>query len=153
MSITEQRVEELRRIANAHGGFVDPRTVIEHARDENSVLHDCFEWDDSKAAQEHRLNQARLLIRVSVQYLEETGQEPIPVFVSLTTDRKQGAGYRPIITVLNDRELRQQLLIDALNELSTFQRKYQRLNELDGVFSEIVKIQAKAKPTITLPSE
>lgn len=32
------------------GESVTPRQIVDRARDENSELHKCFEWDDAKAA-------------------------------------------------------------------------------------------------------
>lgn len=47
-------------------GKVAPAQIVEAARDENSPLHGVFEWDDTIAAEEHRLLQARQLIRTIV---------------------------------------------------------------------------------------
>jgi hypothetical protein len=54
-------------------GRVTPEAVLEAAADPASPLHDHFEWDDAAAAQQHRLEQARSLIRsVRVQITTET---------------------------------------------------------------------------------
>jgi hypothetical protein len=58
----EARIEEM----VATHGKVAPSQIVEAARDENSPLHQVFEWDDTIAAQEHRLLQARQLIRTVV---------------------------------------------------------------------------------------
>jgi hypothetical protein len=52
-------------------GKLSPIAVIEAAREPDSPLHGYFEWDDSKAAEQYRLDQARCLIR-SVQFEVET---------------------------------------------------------------------------------
>lgn len=44
-------------------GRLDPADVVEAARDPASPLHGYFEWDDTEAARQHRLGQARQLIR------------------------------------------------------------------------------------------
>lgn len=44
-------------------GRFAPNDVVEAARDEDSPLHAFFEWDDSLAAEAHRVEQARRLIR------------------------------------------------------------------------------------------
>lgn len=54
--------EELQRIHDAAGGRLKASAVVEAARDPRSVLHPHFQWDDSLAAEAHRLNQARRLI-------------------------------------------------------------------------------------------
>lgn len=44
-------------------GRLTARDVVTAARDPASPLHDCFEWDDSTAAEAWRTEQARSLIR------------------------------------------------------------------------------------------
>lgn len=41
---------------------ITPQEVLEKARDENSELHKCFEWDNDIAAEKYRLEQARKII-------------------------------------------------------------------------------------------
>jgi len=62
-------VDELTRIANKHNGLLRPADVIEAARPVGSPLHTRFTWDDTEAAHQYRLWQAREIIRVSVEYL------------------------------------------------------------------------------------
>ena len=114
---------------------------MERARPKTSPLHSRFTWDDSEAAHQYRIWQARQLIRVSVELIGGlTG--PVDVFVSLTTDRyEKGGGYRVMTKVLSDSELREQMLTDALNELSVFEQKYSRLKELAAVFAGIHKVK------------
>lgn len=59
-------------------GEIDPNSIIETARDPRHVLHKKFEWDDTKAAHQHRLNQARQLIR-AVVVTRSTVQQPTPI--------------------------------------------------------------------------
>ncbi len=56
---------EINFLLETHGK-VEQQQIIERARDPQSPLHDIFEWDDTTAAIEHRLLQARQLIRVIV---------------------------------------------------------------------------------------
>jgi hypothetical protein len=65
-------------------GRLTASNVVETARDETSPLHSHFEWDDSAAAEEHRKEQARRLIR-SVKIRVETNQQiaiRAPAYVS-----------------------------------------------------------------------
>jgi len=136
-------IAELKRIAEENGGILKPEVVVEEARPKSSPIHSRFTWDDSKAAHEHRLWQARQLIRVVVEVIEGVkGRHE--VFVSLSSDRKE-SGYRVMTEVLSKSELRRQMLSDALNELVLFQEKYQRLKELAAVFSSIRKVTKRRK--------
>ena len=53
----------LEAIAAAHGGTLRPEDVGKAARAADHPLHSRFEWDNAKAAEAHRLDQARSLIR------------------------------------------------------------------------------------------
>ena len=135
--------KELKRIAAQNGGLLQPETVVEEARDESSPLHSRFQWDDTVGAQLYRIWQARQLIRVTVEVLAGT-DEVTEVFVSLTPDReRESGGYRVLANVLSDAEMRNQLLSDALDELSLFREKYRKLKELAAVFAAIKKVRKR----------
>ncbi len=130
---------ELQRLAHEHGGVLQPRVVVDAARSPESPLHKSFEWDDTEAAEQWRLQQARKLINVVVRY-EQVGAKSIScrVFVSLTPDRKEGGdGYRLSATVMSDSDQRRQLLADARADMLRFKEKYRALNELAEVFDAI----------------
>ena len=55
---------EMQSIFDKHGA-VTPSLVVEFAKDETTELHKRFEWDDTAAAEQYRLNQARRVIRVT----------------------------------------------------------------------------------------
>jgi hypothetical protein len=44
-------------------GAKTPNAVVKKARSEKTELHKCFEWDDSAAATQYRLDQARYVLR------------------------------------------------------------------------------------------
>jgi len=134
--------EELAKIAKRNGGVLMPAAVVKAARRESSPLHDRFTWDDSKAAQKHRLWEARQLI-VTVRVIVNDS-EPFNAYISLKPDRPEGGGYRAMVEVLSDKELRAQMLGDALAELEVFRKKYKDLKELASVFAATKKVRSKA---------
>lgn len=133
---------ELRRIAKANGGVLQPEAVVRAAMPESSPLHSRFEWSDDVAAQNYRLWQARQLIKVCVEHLPGIST-PTEVFVSLSSDRYSCGGYRTVAEVLKSEDLRSQMLEDALSELEIFKLKYRRLKELAEVFRVIQKVTRK----------
>src|SRR5574343_617559 len=68
---------ELRRIASRNKGILRPDDVVSEAANPESPLHDQFEWDDAKAAQLHRVDAARRLIRSSGIRVTETESGPL----------------------------------------------------------------------------
>ena len=135
--------EELARLMKLGGGILRPVEVVKAAKPKKSPLHDCFEWDDEKAGHEYRLNQARHLI-VSVVVVA-SGGEMLQAHISLKPDRySPGGGYRAMVDVLSDKELRAQMLAEALAELEVFRRKYKDLKELAGIFAAMKKARKPA---------
>lgn len=135
-------VAELHKIAARYDGALLPEVVVSAASNEKSPLHSCFTWDDGIAADQYRLWQARQLIRVSIQIVPGTDKME-RIWVSLTPDRQLDGGYRSLISVMSDKNLRAQLLLDALDDMDCFQAKYQRLKELAAVFSAMKRVRKK----------
>jgi len=132
---------ELDRIQREHGGVLYPKDVISAAKPRNSPLHGEFEWDDTVAAERWRMEQARHLIRVFVNVIEE-GHSETRVYVALSSDRSGGGGYRATVNVLSNKGLREVMLSDALEDMRRFRTKYLALKELASVFAEMDKAEA-----------
>ena len=143
--MSDQIKAELEMICGGAGGILRPSDVVAYAEDENTALHECFEWDDTKAGQEYRLWQARKIIKVHVTVLPNT-TTPINAYVSLKTDRVgEGGGYRPIVDVMNNQQMREQLLAEALEELTYYEKKYKQLTDLAPVFEAAKKIRQSVR--------
>jgi hypothetical protein len=135
--------KELEAIRKSHGGHLRPEDIVEFARDKKTALHSRFQWDDTDAAHQWRLQQARQIIRVHVTVIQED-VGPVRAYVSLKTDRHHKGGYRAMVDVLSDEEQYAQMLADALDELRTFRAKYNKLKELRPVWDAIDSIEPKA---------
>lgn len=105
-----------------------------------SALARALEWDDAKAAREHRLWQVRQLIKLHI--VDERGE---PAIVSLSIDRKAGGGYRDVADVMSMPKLRDVMLRDALAELERVQRRYDSVKELAEVWAAMNRVKAKAR--------
>jgi hypothetical protein len=140
-ALNEAAQAEFDALVERHGGSVLPSHVVEFARDETTALHSYFDWNDSEAARQWRLEQARRVIRLSVTVVRDDPR-PIRAMVSLTTDRRDGIGYRSLQSVLSDNALRAQMEMDALNELRAFRRKYERLASLSPLWPVIEQIES-----------
>ena len=146
-SLTKRQQAELDLLAQQHPLLL-PQTVLDFASDPTTALHSRFTWDDSEAAEQYRLWQARQVLRVAV-YTPEGSEETVRAFVSLRDDRGEG-GYRATVDVLGDADLRAKMLQEALGELHVFERKYRILSELAPVFSAAAHVRerkAQAKPS------
>lgn len=145
---TRTRLDELREIQRANGGLLMPAAVVAYATDEKTALHSAFCWDDTEAAHQYRIEQARRLIRVTVTLIEPMGGKPqmVRAFVSLAQDRNGDdaeGGYRFIPHIMRTAEGRAAVLETALAELEAFQTKYRDLKELSDVFAELSKLRKR----------
>lgn len=117
---------------------ITPQEMIEKARNEQSELHKCFEWNDTVAAEKYRLQQARNVLSMLVFKPKTEEEQPVRIF-SLTTEKST---YQPTKQFLVQADEYQDLLKRALAELETFKRKYRTINELEGLFEAIDAIEA-----------
>jgi hypothetical protein len=135
--------EHLELLKGQAEGDLTPEAVVADAQHDNSPLHNLFEWDDTEAARQHRLHQARNLIGVVVvRYLVDGETEPrnIRAFVNLKME-DGGHVYRSTIASLQDPQTRDVVLSGALRELQTFERKYRDLAELSEVFDALARVE------------
>lgn len=98
-------------------GSVTPEDIVTAARDEASPAHRYFEWNDQKAAQQYRLEQARYILRVI--HVEIAPQETIRAFHSVHIDEMSSTDrqYVSLKQVQSNDRFRQQIIEGALNEL------------------------------------
>jgi len=125
----------LEGLALRNGGILKVDDVIEAAKDESCVLHSHFEWDDTEAAKAFRKEQARTLIQRCKITLVNRPDTHIRLFTSLPSDRENGGGYRLTSTVLNDEQMKLELIHDI--EL-TIARWRLKLHLLDDELCELL---------------
>lgn len=147
--VSREAIAELKHLAARHGGALLPEHVLEAARNKNSILHDRFEWDTNEAAEKYRLIQARLMLSVAVEVLPGS-RITSRVFVSLKTDRLTGGGYRTLVDVMNDSDMHQQMLDDAVENIEHFQEKYKQLKELRRMMAVMdeTKLEIRKKKSV-----
>lgn len=138
----QQAGEYLASLGERLGGTLQAHEVVNAARDENSPIHDCFEWDDSIAAEQFRQDQARNLIRairvkVRVNHVET---QPVRAFLNVKFT-EVGQAYVPVQDAMTRPVYRDQILQDALDELKALQAKYKHLSELACIFEQIDQLE------------
>ncbi|MCK9519881.1 MAG: hypothetical protein M0R06_03290 [Sphaerochaeta sp.] len=120
-------------------GSVTAEAVVLEARNKRSPLHECFEWDDKKAAHLHRINQACHLIKYIV--IDEEDVPELSAFVHVEIEDE--GQYVTLQTAKDDPVLREQILRKALSELLAWKKKYGELKEFMQVTKTIDKIKIK----------
>lgn len=127
--------EELERIRREKGTLV-PADVVEEAAAAGSPLHPAFEWDDSAAAHEYRLAQARRLI-TSVRVVDSPVRAPV-AYVSVRTAAK-GREYLPVAEALSDEQVRARVLDEARAFIESLERRYSAFVQASDVLAGLRK--------------
>ena len=119
------------------GDEATAKQIVDKARNNETELHKCFEWNNDVAAEMYRIQQARdivaNLVIVRTEEQIEKNEPEIRVFHKPTTT----SGYKPIQVIIQNKDEYQELLKRAYAELSAFKRKYSNLQELDYIISLI----------------
>lgn len=133
---------QLESIRQKSNGILTAGAVVEDAKNISSPLHKQFEWDDSIAADMHRLEQGRYIIRsIEVIYDDAPNIKPQKLYVTTTQSAKNGSPerkiYRTVEETLKDPDARSELLMHAMRDAISFRRKYHMLSELASVFTAL----------------
>lgn len=134
--------DELRSIYALHGEL-KPEVVVDAARSPDSPLHGCFEWNDTKAAEEHRKSQARRLIRIAVYVEPSVSNGPVREYISISEEHKQRS-YRSTPDVLTDKRLYEIAKRDALLELAKLEKRYRHIVELRPIWTAVTDMANEA---------
>lgn len=136
--------EAIETIRNKNGGVAEPEHIVKAAKAKSSPLHAAFDWDDSVAANEWRLNQARSMLR-SIQIVsDKPAEQPRRVFevkrLPATENKPARNVYSRLEDIMADPEARAELLARALRELLSFRQRYRQLQELAVVMRSVDEV-------------
>jgi hypothetical protein len=146
---TDLKAESIRAalaaIAENNNGYLDPALVVQTAREESSVLHDEFEWDDDAAANQYRLAQAGALIRRVKFTVVKQATESKEVVISTTRAyqsrpskrRGEEKGYESVQDIMRDPDKRDELIHQVLREMNAYRKRYADLIALTQVWNAI----------------
>ena len=114
-------------------GAITPENVLNDSREEGTPLHKCFEWDDKIASEKYRLSQAGKIIRavVIVHKTPHEDREPVRYYVHCRAAHE----YHPMNIVLENKDMRAEMLENAKRDFENFRRKYSVLTSLTGFFA------------------
>jgi hypothetical protein len=115
----------------APDGHPTPQAVVDAARPEGSPLHMHFQWDDTLAATQHRLAQARRLVSsIVVTYLAGTGDGvQVPAYLSVR-QHDGSRSYSPAFTVAQDPAGRARLVFQLRREAAALAKRAEAFAEL-----------------------
>ena len=136
----EDAAAELERIREKHG-IIRPEIVVDESRDEDAVLHKCFQWDDKLAAESFRKEQARKLIdAIQVVIVNNNVNYSVRAFVNVRASDDDRRSYRPLTEAIHNEEMYKDLLSQAKEEMSAFVTKYSQIEELNPVKAQMLQV-------------
>lgn len=122
-----QRVaEELAEL----GDEITPARILDKARDSDTELHKCFEWDDTVAAEKYRLTQARQIVcHLVIKERQDPpeGQAPRRVYYKTSGD----GGYKPTTLILRNESEWAALKARCEQELAAIMARYKTVLEME----------------------
>lgn len=121
-------------------GELTPEDVLKDAQRNNSPLHDFFEWSDTKAAHEYRLQQARGLIRAVVAIYVEPEKPARRMRAFVHVPEPGAPHYRDTAHAMSQEKTRDLVLRQAWREFMAWRARYQELDEFARVFEEADKL-------------
>lgn len=116
---------------HARHGVIKPQVIVKEARPKKAPLHPVFEWDDSVAAEEYRLVQARNLVRavhVVVESPDGEDEDAGCAFVHVS----EAEGYMPVEIVARNVDMFADALAGLMANLETAQRAVEDLQRWAG---------------------
>lgn len=126
-------------------GELTPKDVLDDARHNNSPLHTFFEWDDSEAAEQYRLQQARGLIRSVVAIYTSDDKPAVRQKMFVHINEPGAPHYREVSHAMSRRDTRQAVLQRAWRELQEWRKRYAALKEFSDLVEVIDEIGTKIK--------
>ena len=124
-------------------GELTPKDVVDDARNPNSPLHSFFDWNDTSAAEQHRLHQARGLIRsvVAIFVDDEKPAQRTKAFIHIP---EPGAPhYRSAPDAMSSKKTREMVLQRAWRDWQAFRAKYKHLAEFAALFEAAGEVEKK----------
>lgn len=140
--------EHLDLLRRQQHGELTPEDVVEDAKNANSPLHSFFEWSDSKAAHEHRLHQARGLIRSVVAVYVDDVKPAVRTRAFVHVPESSAPHYRSADHAMSQEKTRDMVLKQAWRELQGWRQRYRDLQEFADLIAVVDEIEQQLPATV-----
>jgi hypothetical protein len=135
--------KELERLGKDTGELT-PELLVQKAKPKNSLLHPCFEWDNTVAAEQFRISQARYMLRSIEVVIESDGDENKTIEIRAFHNVQNEDDESVYVTVKQAREnpeYWEQIKEKALSEIHAWKLKYQNIKEFEKIFDAIESVK------------
>lgn len=120
-------------------GAVTARDIVDAARSTNSPLHDYFEWNDKRAADQYRLEEARKMLRsITIRYIEDGQPKTARAFQVMTKSAYEAGprNYQTFEVLHGDTAFAASMMDRASEELMTWRKRYAPYTEMWTKFGD-----------------
>lgn len=142
-------IEQVLRDMYVSRGRLDPKDVVDEARDPRSPLHKSFTWNDDEAAEQWRLQQARQLIRsIKIERVENTQEPRMVRFVRAFVHDPANDGYLATEDVAKLPDVRDRVLAEMRRDLQRLQSKWDLYKEtFEALAAEVLFANVEEEET------
>lgn len=140
MSEIDKKKKAVEETMAALGENASAEEVLEYSTNPNAPLHPFYEWDDTRAGHQYRLQQTRQFIRLVVTVLPPEQPKPIELrveqrkYISAPSDDGKRR-YRLVTEVAKDPDKVRKIMREFASHLRSLRQKYSSFMELTE-FSE-----------------
>ena len=152
MTISKEKASFIRGIAR-DDGVIEPSEVVDAARSPRSPIHDDFLWDDTAAANAHRIEQARRLIRlVKIEVVVEDIVFSAVNYVSDPNRQPHSRSYLDLVVAATRPETAEAILVAELSRIASQLRRIRSIAAVMGMegrmqelLGEVMRVHAEAQ--------
>lgn len=152
VGVPQEAAREIRQVYESTAGHAMPAAVLTVAKDPSSALHRYFEWDDSAAAEAHRLSQAENLVRRVRVKVIPADEQAKPINVRAYVSRRelpakeesdvQPGGYLAIEDIASETDRQAALMQSIRRDVLRLQSKYVSVDEFARIVNEVLEGEA-----------
>ncbi len=135
--------EHLELLRKQCKGELTPEDVLSDAKHDNSPLHSFFEWTDSEAAHQFRLQQARGLIRSVVAIYVQDEKPAVRHRAYVHVPEPSAPHYRETSHAMSQAKTRKLVLERAWREFQQWRKRYAEMKEFAELFDAADQIEMK----------
>lgn len=136
-------------------GEITPEAIVKEARKTHSELHNYFEWNNTKAADKYRLQQAADLIqRIEVRVLKDGSQKTIRAFevINKGVGEKGYASYNLADGLTRAKEIALSDLKKVLYRLNQHSEYSAVIPHVNKAIKELSKVSTETKKKVVAPA-
>ena len=130
----------------------DAESVVQAARNRNNPLHAEFDWNDTRAAHQHRLAVARALIRNIVYTVQDSTGSIISCVAYTHEPGNSKQKYIPVASGKKNKAVAVAILIAELDRVKSAVKRMRNIAsvlEMDDIFNELDDSLVRCEITIT----